>query len=218
MCVAVLRRHLLAVNAVAIALDFAFLLVSAWAFGEIASALAATVSWFYLAVSFSLPICIPLYAVGERLVRRDCVRHAVHENAAVHAYGRVRHAWMAAFWNSFGASALIFWAPFYVDAIDAPAHLAPDVVWQRLVAIPSTLTFGIVYLLTVLWNLTMQELYMAVAADALRVIVDDDDNDRVAAAPRPRKRGEMNEVRELGTGVYTFAFVGASGGADLLRQ
>lgn len=218
MCVSGLRRHLLAVNAVAFTLDFAFLMASAWAFGEIASALAETVSWYYLAMSFALPICAPLYAAGERLVRRDCVRHAMHENAAVHAYGRVRHAWMAAFWNSFGASALIFWAPFFVDAIDAPAHLAPDVVWQRLIAIPSTLTFSIVYLLTVLWNLTMQQLYMAVAADALRVIVDEDASEHASATPRSRNRSEMNEVRELGTGTYTFAFVGASGGADLLRQ
>lgn len=197
MCIGHLRRHLLFANVLALVLDVGFLAASAWVFAEIAAVMSDRVSWYYLVLSFVVPICAPIYSVGERLVRRDCIRHAVRENAAVHAYGRVRHAWIAAFGNSFGASTLIFWAPFFVDTLDGTLpRLTPDVVWQRLLAIPSTLTFGIVYLLTVLWNLVMQQLYMAIACDALRVMVDvtDDDNEPRAV--------QLSEVRELGDHLF----------------
>lgn len=202
-----LQRHLLAINAIAVVLDLMFLVVSAWTFIEIASAMVVQVAWYYLALSFVLPICLPLYNAIERLVRRDCVRHAVRENAALHAYGRVRHAWMAAFWNSFGASTLIFWAPFFVDAVDAPAHLAPNVVWQRLFEIPSTLAFGVVYLLTVLWNLLMQQIYMNIAYRALRVLVDEEDDD--GDNRRHATSTELNEIREMGNELYSVGVVTA---------
>lgn len=209
MCVMrLLRHHLLAVNAVAVGLDVVFFGASTWVFSEIASVLSSSVAWYYLVFSFAPPVCIPLYSALERLVRRDCVRKAARENAVAHAHGRAHHALAAAFWNSFGINALTFWAPFFIDALDGTQCAVPAIIWQRLLGVPSTLTFCIVYLATVLWNFLMQRIYLSIAHDALRVLVEEEDAQPVAStAPRFAIELDQAEVRESGTRFYSFSTV-----------
>ena len=201
MCVVrVLRRHLLLINAIAVVLDAMFFGASTWVFVEVASVLAGGVEWYFLVMSFAPPVCIPLYNVLERLVRRDCVRKAARENAVAHAHGRAQHAMAAAFWNSFGINALTFWAPFFIEALEPAPRTDPALVWQRLLRVPSALTFCIVYLGTVVWNFVMMRVYLSLARDSLRVLVDEDESkpaaEPVAPTRDPRFAIELADVRE----------------------
>lgn len=216
MCIArLLRKHLLLINAVAVVLDVAFFGASVWVFSEIANVLSDTVAWYYLVASFAPPVCVPLYAALERLIRRDCIRKAARENAVAHAHGRAQHALAAAFWNSFGINTLTFWAPFFVDAVDQPDRLLPAVVWQRVLEIPSTLTFCVVYLITVAWNLMMQRVYLSIARDALRVLVEEEDAAEPVPSLAPKFVIEMEDVRQVGTRFYSTASTATAQSANL---
>jgi hypothetical protein len=199
----VFERHLRFINGVAIVLDLAFFVVSMWTFSVIADALRSVVQWYLLLLSFSLPIIISVYSFGERIVRRDCFPRAATENAVAHAYGRARHALIAAYYNSFGINALIFWAPFYINAIDSPAQLLPDLIWQRLLTIPCTLAFCIIYTIVVAWNLFMQRIYASIAQNALRVLLaaEEESVDGVQLMTT-RSQKVTNEARESGDRFY----------------
>lgn len=179
-------RRLVFLNAVAVVFDALFLGASLWVFIEIAQTMVATVDWYYLLLSFALPVAIPLYAVLERVLRGGCLPHLQQtQNAVAHAYSRSRHALIAAFWNSFGVSTFVFWMPFYVDARDKPERLTAAAVWQYGLTQPSALFFGIVYVITVGWNMVLQYVYNRRAEFELQTLC--------AESPYPTPCSTMDE-------------------------
>jgi len=198
----VFERHLRLINGIAIVLDFAFFVVSMWTFSVIADSLLHVVQWYWLLLSFFPPMIIPVYSAVERMIRRDCLPRAATQNAVAYAYGRARHALVAAYYNSFGINALIFWAPFYINAIDSPAQLLPDLIWQRLMTIPCTVAFCTVYVVVLSWNLFMQQIYASIAQNALRVMLAAEEETGSISLREAKSKKPTNEARESGDRFY----------------